>query len=192
MKAGAKGCKTQVKGRVGGAEIARAEQYREGVLSLHTLTQDIDYALAEAHTTYGRLGCKVWISRPDAATLKELANREQSERRFDRRRPREEKKELTNLCYNLKELSIEDPHGLSYEGLSKAGNEVSFGEYGLQATSGNYITNKQIEAARIVLARYTKRSGQIWIRIYPHLEKQRNQPKFVWVLVKVQSIVGSQ
>lgn len=92
MKAGAKGCKTQVKGRVGGAEIARAEQYREGVLSLHTLTQDIDYALAEAHTTYGRLGCKVWISRPDAATLKELANREQSERRFDRRRPREEKK----------------------------------------------------------------------------------------------------
>lgn len=56
MKAGAKGCKTQVKGRVGGAEIARAEQYREGVLSLHTLTQDIDYALAEAHTTYGRLG----------------------------------------------------------------------------------------------------------------------------------------
>ena len=92
MKAGAKGCKTQVKGRVGGAEIARAEQYREGVLSLHTLTQDIDYALAEAHTTYGRLGCKVWISRPDAATLKELASREQSERRFERRRPREEKK----------------------------------------------------------------------------------------------------
>lgn len=92
MKAGAKGCKTQVKGRVGGAEIARSEQYREGVLSLHTLSQDIDYALAEAHTTYGRLGCKVWISRPDAATMKELAAREQSERRFDRRRPREDKR----------------------------------------------------------------------------------------------------
>lgn len=64
------------------------------------------------------------------------------------------------------------PHGLSYEGLSKAGNEVSFGEYGLQATSGNYITNKQIEAARIVLARYTKRSlDKSGFRIYPHLGK---------------------
>lgn len=94
MKAGAKGCKTQVKGRVGGAEIARSEQYREGVLSLHTLSQDIDYALAEAHTTYGRIGCKVWISRPDAATMKEFASREHSDRRFDRRNraPREEKK----------------------------------------------------------------------------------------------------
>ena len=71
-----------------------------------------------------------------------------------------------------KRVKYRRPHGLSYEGLSKAGNEVSFGEYGLQATSGNYITNKQIEAARIVLARYTKRSGQIWIRIYPHLGKE--------------------
>ena len=65
-----------------------------------------------------------------------------------------------------KRVKYRRPHGLSYEGLSKAGNEVSFGEYGLQATSGNYITNKQIEAARIVLALYTNRSGQIWIRIY--------------------------
>ena len=72
-----------------------------------------------------------------------------------------------------KRVKYRRPHGLSYEGLSKAGNEVSFGEYGLQATSGNYITNKQIEAARIVLARYTKRSGQIWIRIYPHLGKTK-------------------
>lgn len=72
-----------------------------------------------------------------------------------------------------KRVKYRRPHGLPYEGLSKAGNEVSFGEYGLQATSGNYITNKQIEAARIVLARYTKRSGQIWIRIYPHLGKTK-------------------
>ena len=65
INAGAKGIKTMVKGRVGGAEIARSEQYKEGVLSLHTLSSDIDYALAEAHTTYGILGCKVWISRPE-------------------------------------------------------------------------------------------------------------------------------
>lgn len=65
LKAGAKGCKTMTKGRVGGAEIARFEEYREGVLSLHTLRQPIDYAHVDAHTTYGVIGCKVWIALPD-------------------------------------------------------------------------------------------------------------------------------
>jgi large subunit ribosomal protein L16 len=72
-----------------------------------------------------------------------------------------------------KRVKYRRPHGIKYEGLSKAGNEVSFGEYGLQAITGNWITNRQIEAARIVLSRYTKRSGQIWIRIYPHLAKTK-------------------
>lgn len=63
MKAGAKGIKTLVSGRLGGAEIARSEGYSEGVVPLHTLRADIDYALAEAHTTYGKLGVKVWICR---------------------------------------------------------------------------------------------------------------------------------
>ena len=62
-KAGAKGIKTSVSGRLGGADIARAEGYREGVIPLHTLRSDIDYALAEAATQYGRLGVKVWICR---------------------------------------------------------------------------------------------------------------------------------
>ena len=65
------------------------------------------------------------------------------------------------------------PHGIKYEGLSKAGNEVSFGEFGLQAVTGNWITARQIEAARIVLTRYTKRQGQVWIRIFPHLAKTK-------------------
>lgn len=63
MKAGAVGCKTAVSGRLAGADIARTEGYKEGVVSLHTLRMDVDYALAEAATTYGKLGCKVWISR---------------------------------------------------------------------------------------------------------------------------------
>ena len=63
LKAGAVGCKTMVSGRLGGADIARSEGYKEGVVSLHTLRQDVDYAIAEASTTYGKLGCKVWISR---------------------------------------------------------------------------------------------------------------------------------
>ncbi|HAK05189.1 MAG TPA: 30S ribosomal protein S3 [Firmicutes bacterium] len=64
-KAGAKGVKTLVSGRLGGAEIARSEGYREGTIPLHTLRSDIDYAQVEAHTTYGRLGVKVWICRGD-------------------------------------------------------------------------------------------------------------------------------
>ena len=61
MKEGAKGIKTQVSGRLGGAEIARTEQYHEGTIPLQTIRADIDYGFAEAHTTYGRLGVKVWI-----------------------------------------------------------------------------------------------------------------------------------
>ena len=72
-----------------------------------------------------------------------------------------------------KRVKYRRPHGIKYEGLSKAGNEVSFGEFGLQAVSGNWITARQIEAARIVLSRYTNRAGQVWIRIYPHLAKTK-------------------
>lgn len=61
MKAGAKGIKTMVGGRLNGAEIARSEGYHEGTIPLQTLRADIDYGFAEAHTTYGRLGVKVWI-----------------------------------------------------------------------------------------------------------------------------------
>lgn len=63
MRAGAKGIKTAVSGRLGGADIARTEGYSEGVTPLHTLRSDIDYAWEEAMTTYGKLGVKVWICR---------------------------------------------------------------------------------------------------------------------------------
>ena len=61
MKAGAKGIKAQVSGRLGGAEIARTEQYHEGTIPLQTTRADIDYGFAEAKTTYGRIGVKIWI-----------------------------------------------------------------------------------------------------------------------------------
>ncbi|MFQ8600665.1 MAG: 30S ribosomal protein S3 [Oscillospiraceae bacterium] len=63
MKFGAKGIKTQVSGRLGGAEIARTEQYHEGTIPLQTIRADIDYGFAEAATTYGRIGVKVWLYR---------------------------------------------------------------------------------------------------------------------------------
>lgn len=63
MRLGAKGIKTQVSGRIGGAEIARSEHYHEGTIPLQTIRADIDYGFAEAATTYGKIGVKVWIYR---------------------------------------------------------------------------------------------------------------------------------
>ncbi len=70
MRAGAKGIKTMVSGRLGGADIARSEQYSEGTVPLHTLRADIDYAHAEADTTYGKLGVKVWIYKGEVLPTK--------------------------------------------------------------------------------------------------------------------------
>lgn len=73
MRQGAEGIKVQVGGRLGGAEIARSEWYREGRVPLHTLRADIDYATAEASTTYGLIGVKVWIFKGEVLNLHEAA-----------------------------------------------------------------------------------------------------------------------
>ena len=65
------------------------------------------------------------------------------------------------------------PHILKYEGHSKGGTEVNFGEFGLQATEGGWISDKQIEAARVCMSRYTRRGGKVWIRIFPQLCKTK-------------------
>ena len=70
MKAGAKGCKTAVSGRLGGAEMARTEGYTEGTVPLHTIRADVDYATAEADTTYGKIGVKVWIYKDEILPAK--------------------------------------------------------------------------------------------------------------------------
>ena len=70
MKAGAKGCKTSVSGRLGGAEMARTEGYTEGTVPLHTIRADVDYAIAEADTTYGKIGVKVWIYKSEILPAK--------------------------------------------------------------------------------------------------------------------------
>jgi large subunit ribosomal protein L16 len=63
------------------------------------------------------------------------------------------------------------PHRVSYEGKAKGGTTISFGEFGLSSLQGAWITNRQIEAARIAMTRYMKRQGKVWIRIFPHLAK---------------------
>ncbi len=74
MRLGAKGIKIMCSGRLGGAEIARSESYREGSIPLHTLRADIDYGFAEANTTYGRIGVKVWIFKGEILPEKKVAN----------------------------------------------------------------------------------------------------------------------
>ena len=91
MRAGAKGIKTSVSGRLGGADIARSEGYSEGVVPLHTLRSDIDYAWEEAMTTYGKLGVKVWICRGEVLPGEMVKEPEKPKglgngRRNDRRR----------------------------------------------------------------------------------------------------------
>ncbi|MBP3891258.1 MAG: 50S ribosomal protein L16 [Solobacterium sp.] len=65
------------------------------------------------------------------------------------------------------------PHRLSYEGRAKAGRELAFGDYGIVADEGAYISSNQIEAARIAMTRYMDRGGKVWIKIFPHLAKTK-------------------
>jgi len=79
MRAGAQGIKVKISGRLDGAEMARSEQFREGAVPLHTLRTDIDYTSLEAHTIYGRIGVKVWISRGNF-----IINNQDSVKRLDK------------------------------------------------------------------------------------------------------------
>ena len=85
MRSGAKGIKTLAKGRLGGAEIARSEGYSRGVVPLHTLRSDIDYAWEEAMTTYGKLGVKVWICRGEVLPGEMVKEPEKPKGGFERR-----------------------------------------------------------------------------------------------------------
>ena len=93
MRRGAKGIKIMCSGRLGGAEIARSEQYHEGTIPLQTLRADIDYGFAEANTTYGKIGVKVWLYRGEV--LRDNAGSEQRRERRERRdrRPRRDNRE---------------------------------------------------------------------------------------------------
>lgn len=86
MRSGAKGIKTAVSGRLGGADIARSEGYSEGVVPLHTLRSDIDFAWEEAMTTYGKLGVKVWICRGEVLPGEMVKEPEKPKMSNDRRR----------------------------------------------------------------------------------------------------------
>jgi small subunit ribosomal protein S3 len=99
MRMGAEGIKVQISGRLNGAEIARSEMYKDGRTPLHTFRADIDYHLSEAHTTYGRIGIKVWIMKGEVYGKRDLSNMLPAQKRGpagkgqggDRRGPRRRK-----------------------------------------------------------------------------------------------------
>ena len=90
QRAGAKGIRVQVSGRLGGAEMSRTEFYREGRVPLHTLRANIDYGLHEARTTFGRIGVKVWVYKGDV-TEKEYAREQATQAPRPSRGPRPER-----------------------------------------------------------------------------------------------------
>ena len=85
MRMGARGIKTQCSGRLGGAEIARSEHYHEGTIPLQTLRADIDYGFAEANTTYGKIGVKIWLYRGEVLNVSQNRQRENNRPRRNRR-----------------------------------------------------------------------------------------------------------
>ena len=238
MKAGAQGIRVQCGGRLGGAEMSRKEWYREGRVPLHTLRADIDYGQAEARTTFGRIGVKVWIYKGEILPYKTAAEDKIAKeaamavgdtagatgRRVvsaggGRRRPADEStpvdeaavgdQELAEAAPLVKEADPElerllaeeeeierrtrqhheapkfhgDERGLTMlmpkkvrhrkvqrgrmSGVAKGGTKVTFGDYGIQALEPGWITNRQIEAARIAMTRHIKRGGKVWINVFP-------------------------
>ena len=161
MRIGAEGIKVRVSGRLNGAEIARSEWYREGRVPLHTFRADIDYGLAEARTTYGVIGVKVWVFRGE---VRESAGGADDEcgaggsRASARRR---------NDMLQPKRTKFRKQFKGRNRGLAQRGNSVAFGDYGLKSVDRGQLTARQIEAARRAMTRFVKRGGKIWIRVFP-------------------------
>ena len=104
---------------------------------------------------YGKLGVKVWIIVEKFFLLRTLVKEE-------------------NNNVTTKTCKISSSTSSKTTGRSKGGNYVTFGEYGLQATTTSWITSRQIESARIAMTRYMKRGGKVWIKIFPHTPYTKN------------------
>ena len=82
MRVGAEGIKIKVSGRIGGAEMARSEQYKEGRIPLHTIRADIDYAFSESNTIYGKIGIKVWIFKGEVIGKRDVTLNLDNKKKF--------------------------------------------------------------------------------------------------------------
>ena len=176
MRMGARGIKVKCSGRLGGAEIARSECYHEGTIPLQTIRADIDYGFAEANTTYGRIGVKVWIYKGEvlSQTLRTTPRTMDPNKPLGERRRRDDRRggDRRQGGFNRDNRGQGGDRRPGYGSRPQGqggyrGNVVTYGEFGLQAQEPGWITSNQIEAARIAMTRYTKRGGQVWIKIFP-------------------------
>jgi len=171
MRLGAQGIKIMSAGRLNGIEIARTEWYREGRVPLHTLRADIDYGFSEAKTTYGVIGIKVWVYKGEVLGKNEQptavaapAEEEAPASRRVRRAPPPPRPEAKPEA--APPPAPEEKGKPPARGAAR-GTKVSFGEWGLKATTRGRLTARQIEAGRRAMTRHVKRGGRIWIRIFP-------------------------
>ena len=187
MRSGAKGVKVQVSGRLGGAEMARTEGYSDGRVPLHTLRANIDYGFFEARTTTGRIGVKCWINKgevmPEGFRSDQLPTRtaaaagrrpaaaavpaaDRGGARW-RSRPWRPARRRWSLMLMPKRVKHRKQMRGRMRGNTKGGSTVAFGEYGLKSLDRGWITNRQIEAARVAMTRKIKRGGKVWINVFP-------------------------
>ena len=217
MRSGALGVRVAVAGRLGGSEMGRREWYREGRVPLHTLRAKVDFGTAEAKTTFGVCGVKVWVYHGD-----EVPRREQdTERALARAHASAQQVDTGNrgggalgediveatvtadvaagdevaakveaavvepsveaatteaqaggtgggrLMLAPKKVKHRKVHRGHRRGMAKGGTEIHFGDFGLVALEPAWITNRQIESARVAITRHIKRGGKVWINIFP-------------------------
>ena len=176
---GGLGIRINCSGRLGGAEIARMEWYREGRVPLHTLRADIDYGTALGRTAYGIIGVKVWIFKGEIMAHDPMAQERRAleaqeggggggdvaPRRAPRRRLKDKAKETAML--QPKRTKFRKAHKGRIKARLKGGFSLNFGSFGLKAQEPERVTARQIEAARRAITRQMKRAGRVWIRIFP-------------------------
>ena len=164
MDFGAEGIRLRCSGRLNGAEISRSEWYREGKVPLHTLRTAVDYGFAEANTVYGKIGVKCWMCKkeePAGAACFSASTAAGSGTRAG-----------SSLRRNFmplmpKRVKYRKSQRGSRKGTASRNLRIDFGEFGLQTLERAWITNTQLEAARVALTRNMKRKGKLWIRIFP-------------------------
>ena len=181
MRSGAKGVKVQVSGRLGGAEMARTEGYSDGRVPLHTLRANIDYGFFEAThddrpdrrqmlDQQGRGDARGLPLRPGARRRRVGGQQRRAPRRRrgrPRRRPRRPARGRWSLMLMPKRVKHRKQMRGRMRGNTKGGSTVAFGEYGLKSLDRGWITNRQIEAARVAMTRKIKRGGKVWINVFP-------------------------
>jgi len=143
------------------------EWYREGRVPLQTLRADVAYGFAEARTTYGQIGVKVWIFRGEVLTRKKkTSGAPASAEPISSNR---EGARASGICIMLqpKKVKYRKIQKGRVRGAESRGVELAFGDYGLKSTETARIDTRALEAARIALTRHIKRGGRVWIRVFP-------------------------